>query len=177
MNSSSRNRTALKVGCALVVGAMFSARASAQATSLAHMGIDTSEFQARRQSVMNAVSGGIVLLHSFSAPKSWSESGFQQDCNFYYLTGLENLHDAILAVDGTTKETWLFVMAPTERKQRRFAPLSGWDSVYLKPDHQTEQAHGIDHIVAWEGFTDFIEARRKANHRIAFYLDQGGEGK
>src|SRR5437763_15044739 len=70
-------------------------------TALAHMGIDTSEFQARRQSVMNAVSGGIVLLHSFSAPKSWSESGVQQDSSSYYLTGLENLHDAILAVYGT----------------------------------------------------------------------------
>ncbi len=76
-------------------------------TALPHMGIDTSEFQARRQSVMNAASDGIVLLHSFSGPKSWSESGFRQDSNFYYLTGLENLHDAILAVDGTTKETWL----------------------------------------------------------------------
>jgi hypothetical protein len=39
-------------------------------TAPAHMGIDTSEFQARRQSVMNAVSDGIVLLHSFSGPKS-----------------------------------------------------------------------------------------------------------
>ena len=65
-------------------------------TALAHMGIDMSEFQGRRQSVMNAVSDAIVLLHSFSAPKSWSESGFHQDSNFYYLTGLENLHDAIL---------------------------------------------------------------------------------
>lgn len=68
-------------------------------TALAHMGIDTSEFQARRQSVMNQVADGIVLLHSFSGPKSWSDSGFRQDSNFYYLTGLENLHDAILAVD------------------------------------------------------------------------------
>ncbi len=146
-------------------------------TALAHMGIDMSEFQGRRQSVMNAVSDAIVLLHSFSAPKSWSESGFHQDSNFYYLTGLENLHDAILAVDGTTKETWLFVMAPTERQQRRFAPLSGWDSIYLTPDHQTEQALGIDHMVAWDRFSDFIETRRKANPGIAFYLDHGGEGK
>ena len=145
--------------------------------ALAHMGIDTSEFQARRQSVMNAVSDGIVLLHSFSGPKSWSESGFRQDSNFYYLTGLENLHDAILAVDGTTKENWLFVMAPTERQQRRFAPLNGWDSAYLAPDHQIEQLLGIEHVVAWEGFSDFIETRRKANPKIQFYLDQSGEGK
>jgi hypothetical protein len=83
----------------------------APALATAHMGIKASEFQARRQAVMNAVSDEIVLLHSFSAPKSWSDSGFQQDSNFYYLTGLENLHDAILALDGTTKETWLFVKA------------------------------------------------------------------
>src|SRR5207249_11648558 len=146
-------------------------------TALAHMGIDTSEFQARRQSVMNAASDGIVLLHSFSGPKSWSESGFQQDSNFYYLTGLENLHDAILAVDGTTKESWLVVMVPTERQQRRFDALSGWDSVYLTPNNGTEQALGIEHIVAWDGFADFIETRRKANPNVLLYLDQSREGK
>jgi Xaa-Pro aminopeptidase len=145
--------------------------------ALTHMGIDSSEFQRRRQSVMNAASDGIILLHSFSAPKSWSDSGFRQDSNFYYLTGLENLHDAILAVDGTTKESWLFVMAPTERQQRRFDSLSGWDSVYLTPNHETEQALGIEHIVAWDGFADFIETRRKANPKILLYLDQSGEGK
>jgi Aminopeptidase P, N-terminal domain len=141
------------------------------------MGIETGEFQARRLSVMNAVSDGIVLLHSFSAPKSWSESGFQQDSNFYYLTGLENLHDAIIAVDETTKESWLFVMAPTERQQRRFATLTGWDSVYLSPDHQTEQLLGIDHVVAWGGLSDFIETSRRANPKVVLYLDHGGQGK
>src|SRR5437667_2481326 len=146
-------------------------------TALAHMGIDTSEFQARRQSVMNAASDGILLLHSFSGPKSWRDAGFQQDSNFYYLTGLENLHDAILAVDGTTKESWLFVMVPTERQQRRFDALSGWDSVYLTPNHGTEQALGIEHIVAWDGFADFIETRRKANPNVLLYLDQSREGK
>ncbi|HEY3784427.1 MAG TPA: aminopeptidase P N-terminal domain-containing protein [Steroidobacteraceae bacterium] len=115
-----------------------------------------------------------MLLHSFSAPKSWSDSGFRQDSNFYYLTGLENLYDAILALDGRAKESWRFVMAPTERQQRRFAGMNGWASVYLRPDHQTEEALGIDHIVAWDGFPDFIETRRKANPEAVLYLDQAG---
>ena len=178
MNSAPHSRIALKpiVNRQIL---LFVLLACWFGTALAHMGIDTSEFQARRQSVMNAVSDGIVLLHSFSGPKSWSDSGFQQDSNFYYLTGLENLHDAILAVDGTTKETWLFVMAPTERQQRRFSGsvLNGWDSVYLTPGRETEQLLGIDHIVAWDGFSDFIETRRKTNPKIALYLDQSGEGK
>jgi Aminopeptidase P, N-terminal domain len=135
-------------------------------TAFTHMGINASEFQARRQSVANAVPDGIILLHSFSAPKSWSDSGFRQDSNFYYLTGLENLHDAILAIDGTQKESWLFVKPPTEREQRRFAVLTAWDSVYLIPDHQTEQVFSIDHIVGWEEFSNFIETRRKANPKI-----------
>jgi hypothetical protein len=140
MNNSFRNRTApedrdsrmtiMKKMILLLV-----LLACSFGTAFAHMGIDTSEFQARRQSVMSAASDGIVLPHSFSGPKSWSDSGFRQDSNFYYLTGLENLHDAILAVDGTTKESWLFVMAPTAREQRRFSGsvLNGWDSAYLAP--------------------------------------------
>jgi Xaa-Pro aminopeptidase len=178
MNSASGNRIALKpiVNRQIL---LFVLLACSIGTALAHMGIETSEFQARRQSVMNEVPDGIVLLHSFSAPKSWSESGFQQDSNFYYLTGLENLHDAILAVDGTTKESWLFVMGPTATEQRRFSGsvLNGWDSAYLTPDHQTEQFLGINHIVAWDGFADFIETRRKANPAITLYLDHGGQGK
>jgi Xaa-Pro aminopeptidase len=146
-------------------------------TAQMHTGIEPSEFQGRRQAVMTAAFNGIMLLHSFSAPKGWSESGFQQDSNFYYLTGLENLHDAILVVDGTSKETWLFVMAPTEKQQRRFSTLSGWDSAYLAPGHQAEQLLGIDHIVAWDGFPDFIDARLKANPKVVLYVDQGGEGK
>src|SRR5438309_185343 len=184
MNSSSRHRTVpedrdsrMMIMKKMIL--LFALLAASFGSALAHMGIDTSEFQARRQSVMNAASDGIVLLHSFSAPKNWRDSGFQQDSNFYYLTGLENLHAAILAVDGTTKESWLFVMAPTAREQRRFSDsvLNGWDSAYLAPDHQTEQLLGIDHIVAWDGFADFIETQRKANLKIQFYLDQSGEGK
>ena len=154
-------------------------QACSSGTAQTHMGIDISEFQQRRQSAMNAAPDGIILLHSLSGPKSWNESGFQQDCNFFYLTGLENLHNAILALDGTTKETWLFVMLPTEVQQRRFrlSALNGWDSVYLTPDHPTEQALGIDHIVAWDGFSDFIETRRKADPGIVLYSDQGLEGK
>jgi Xaa-Pro aminopeptidase len=178
MNSASRNRIALKpiVNRQIL---LFVLLACSFGTALAHMGIDTTEFQGRRQSVMNEVPDGIVLLHSFSAPKSWSESGFQQDSNFYYLTGLENLHDAILAIDGTTKESWLFVMGPTATEQRRFSGsvLNGWDSAYLTPDHQTEQLLGINHIVAWERFADFIETLRKANPAITLYLDHGGQEK
>ena len=147
-------------------------------TAFAHMGIEPGEFQARRQLAMNAASDGIILLHSFSAPKSWRDSGFQQDSNFYYFTGLQNLHDAILAIDGTTKQSWLFVMAATTRRQLRlFSTMTGWDSVYLAAGHETERDLGVEHVVDWAGFADFIETRRNANAKLVLYADFGGEGK
>jgi hypothetical protein len=71
MNSSSRKRAAVKITFALAIGAMFSMTivkrmillfvplACSFGTALAHMGIDTSEFQARRHSVMKS---GIALF-------------------------------------------------------------------------------------------------------------------
>src|ERR1700683_5376332 len=52
---------------------------------------------------------GIVLLHSAPGFKRWEYSGCRQDASFYYFTGMANLHDAILAVDGPRHETILFV--------------------------------------------------------------------
>lgn len=142
------------------------------------MGIEASEFRARRLAVMTAAHDGIVLLHSASAPKSWSDAGFQQDSFFYYFTGLENLHDGILAIDGQNKQTWLFVLPPSGGRQRGISTaLNGWDAGYLQVGDDTQRLLGIDHVVPWEGFIDFIEARRKAAPALVLYLDQGGEGK
>ena len=150
---------------------------SVGAAASPHMGIEPSEFEARRRAIMAEAGDGILLLHSISAPKDWSDTGFQQDTNFFYLTGLENLHDAILAIDGETHQSWLFVMVPSPREQRMYAPLSGWNSAFLSPSTATEQLLRIDHVVPWDQFTSFIDERRKANPKLAFYLDQGGEGK
>jgi Xaa-Pro aminopeptidase len=140
----------------------------------ARTGVDASEFQTRRQKAMTAASDGIILLHSLSGPKAWGDSGFRQDPNFFYFTGFENLHGAILALDGTTKESWLFVAPPSQKRQQTFADLSEWNAVYLTPNHETEQNLGIDHIVSWDSFAAFIEARRKSIPKIVLYLDDGG---
>jgi hypothetical protein len=160
------------------LGLFFALLACSVAAAQVHMGIDARDFRARRQAVIAAASDGILLLHSASAPKNWSDAGFQQDSFFYYFTGLENLHDAILAVDGINKQTWLFVLPPTTGRQQRIsAALNGWDAAYLPVGQETEQLLGVDHVVPWEGFADFIETQRRAAPRLVIYLDQGGEGK
>ena len=143
-----------------------------------HMGIEQGEFRARRQLAMAAAADGMVLLHSASAPKNWNDSGFQQDSFFYYFTGLENLHDAILVLDGVNKESWLFVMPPTTARQQRISTrLKGWDAAYLQGGDEPQRLLGIDHVVDWDGFARFIDERCKSDQVCTLYLDQGGEGK
>jgi Xaa-Pro aminopeptidase len=127
---------------------------------------------------MIAAPDGIILLHSASAPKNWNETGFQQDSFFFYFTGLENLHDAILALDGVSKQSWLFVLPPTTERQQRIAgALKGWDAAYLPTGEETQHLLSIDHVVPWEGFAAFIDDRCNSNRTCKLYLDQGGEGK
>lgn len=161
----------------LFLGLITTLLASWPAVAQVHMGVERTEYQARRQAVMAAAADGIVLLHSVSKPKDWSDPGFRQDSNFYYLTGLENQHDAILALDGPSGQAWLFVMPPRAQELRRFSNLTGWDSAYLAPGSQAEQLLGVDHVVSWDGFADYIDRRRKEDPRLALYLDEASQGK
>src|ERR1700735_5731544 len=120
--------------------------------------IDTPEFHARRKAALEKVPDGIVLLRSSWGLKHWDESGFHQDPSFYYFTGLANAHGAILALDGTKKESWLFISPRIPIG----ADLQGLDSVFLDAGPQTEKELGMEPGAAWEKFSTFFE--------------QGGEG-
>src|ERR1700735_3675289 len=133
--------------------------------AIAQTSIDTPEFQARRKAALEKVPDGIVLLHSSWGLKHWDESGFHQDPSFYYFTGLANAHGAILALDGTKKESWLFVSPRIPIG----AVLRGLDSVFLDAGPQTEKELGIDHVVAWDQFATFIESRREDNPNLVLY--------
>jgi Xaa-Pro aminopeptidase len=133
--------------------------------------IDAQEFQARRKAALEKIPDGIVLLHTTWGLKHWDESGFHQDPSFYYFTGLADAHGAILALDGTKKESWLFVPP----RIPIFPDLQGFDSVLIDSGSQTEKELGIDHVVAWDQFAPFIESRRKDDPKLILYTDQGGQ--
>jgi Xaa-Pro aminopeptidase len=154
-----------RVGVSILVFAAVAIGAFAQS------GFETAEFQARRKAALEKVPDGIVLLRSAWGLKHWDESGFHQDPSFYYFSGLANAHGAILALDGTKKESWLFV-AP---KIPLGNDLHGFDSVFLDPGPQTERELGIDHVVPWDQFVSFIDSRRKDNPKLIVYTDQGGQ--
>ena len=69
---------------------------------------DTRELQERRQHAAAAFSDGILLLHARFVP-DYTSDGFRQDPAFYYFTGLENTVGAILAIDGRSRQNWLFL--------------------------------------------------------------------
>jgi len=149
-----------------VLAFMFAGLATFSQTSF-----DTQEFQARRKAALEKVPDGIVLLRTAWGLKHWDESGFHQDPSFYYFTGLANAHGAILALDGTKKESWLFVPPRIPLG----SDLHGFDAVFFDPGPQTEKELGIDHVVSWDQFVTFINSRRKDNPKLLLYTDQGGQ--
>ena len=149
----------------LLIPLLFSSYAFAQS-------IDSAEYQARRLAAMEKIPDGIVVLRAFSGMKHWDESGFHQDASFYYFTGLGNLHGAILALDGTQKESWLFV---SPRLGSFGAELHGFDSACLDPGSQTEAELKFNHVVPWDQFAAFVDSRHKNNPKLVLYVDSAGQ--
>src|SRR5690349_20219582 len=68
----------------------------------------TGELCERRNRAAAAFPDGILLVHAKSS-FDIAADGFRQDPIFYYYTGLENTPGALLAIDGRSRESWLFL--------------------------------------------------------------------
>ena len=142
--------------------------------ALGQTDITLSEIQTRRANAMQKCPDGIILLHATVGYKHWDESGFHQDQNFYYYTGLPNASAAILAMDGVAKESWLFT--PPEPQGRKMAPdLTGMNRMLFTPGQGTESELGIEHVVSWDGFVAYLDDRFKSKPDLVLYLDGGGQ--
>jgi Xaa-Pro aminopeptidase len=127
--------------CALLIVSLLSGRTSkAQA-----------DFAERRQRAAVAFQDGLLLLHTSSRADLVAD-GFRQNPYFYYFTGLENTVGALLAIDGKSGESWLFL-----------SPNLPYSSVGLQPEVRpgVEDARrlGIGHIVDWEDLEGFLASR------------------
>ena len=106
---------------------------------------DTNELQERRQRAAATFGDGILLVHAKSALEEPND-GFRQDAGFYYFTGLENTAGAILAIDGRSRESWLFL--PTK-------PLLG--SLEGLPGSNSVKHAGIEHVADWSELKSFLD--------------------
>lgn len=131
--------------------------------------IPPTEFRERRRAAMEQLPDGILLLHARSSlvnADQLGSHGFRQDANFFYFTGLGNLVSAILALDGTSKQTWLFV--PTK--------LSGMGELvtnaYVQPGPDSEKRLLIDRVVDWNEFAAYLDGR--LSQGVKLYTDDNG---
>lgn len=142
--------------------------------ALGQTDISVGEIQTRRASAMQKCPDGIILLHATVGYKHWDESGFHQDQNFYYYTGLPNASAAILAIDGVAKESWLFV--PSEPQGRKMGPdLAGMNRTLFAQGQGTESELGMEHVVSWDNFVAYLDGRLKSKPDLVLYLDGGGQ--
>jgi len=123
------------------------------------------EIQERRQRAARAFHDGILLIHA-EVPGDLTEDGFRQDPLFYYFTGLENTFNAVLAIDGQSGESWLFLEPTTP------VPFSHMGLVpEVLPGPDAARQLGIEHVVDWSELEDFLAKR--ASSPTTLYVAPG----
>ena len=111
------------------------------------------ECKERRQRASKAFSDGVVLLHSKTTTND-PDDGYREEPAFFYLTGLENSPVAILAVDGESGDSWLFL--DTKRSQE------------VRSGAEAERQLDIQHVADWRELDSFL-ARRIATGAVIYY--------
>jgi len=135
------------------------------------------ELAQRREAAFRQFHDGILLLHSGSGLKRWEDYGFRQGASFYYLTGMPNLHDSILVLDGPKHESILFVrvLPPAPFFTQAMTMFSGLDEFSLPPGPASASLTGVARVENWDGFSAWLDSRQKEGPQLPLYVDSGGQ--
>jgi Xaa-Pro aminopeptidase len=111
------------------------------------------EYRSRRERLSAALRGGIVVL--FAAPEV-DLNEYQQEDNFYYLTGFDE-PNAVFLLDASSNpaEEYLFLPARNRGQER-------WTGPKLGPGEEAQKETGLRKVLA---ITEFEEVLRKATER------------
>lgn len=123
----------------------------------------SADFAERRQRAATEFHDGILLLHANSELSS-SADGFRQDPFFYYFTGLENTVGAVLAIDGKSNESWLFLPSHPPFLKAGLQPE-------VKPGADAEKGLAIQHVVDWTELKEFFASRSAQKIPLFFAND------
>jgi Xaa-Pro aminopeptidase len=129
--------------------------------------LPVSEFQARRAEALRRLPDGILLVRSRSFQFHGDQdylAGYQQDPNFFYLTGLSSAAGAMLAIDGASKETWLFV------PQRLTGVASMMPNLLVTPGADTAKSLGLDRVVERSELSTFLVRREEVRRSLVLYV-------
>jgi Xaa-Pro aminopeptidase len=108
----------------------------------------SADFAQRRQKAATEFHDGILLLHA-STEINPEADGFHQDPFFFYFTGLENTVGAVLAVDGQSNESWLFLPSHPPFLRSGLQPE-------VKPGPDAEKHLSLQHVVDWSELKEFL---------------------
>jgi Xaa-Pro aminopeptidase len=100
------------------------------------------EFAARRAKVMAKIGDGVAVLQGATETSAYEK--FRQSNQFYYLTGVMTPR-AILAIDGRTRTSTLYLPPNNPQMERSEGPLLG-------PGAAAEQLTGIERVRPREEF-------------------------
>lgn len=120
----------------------------------------------RRQRAAAEFHDGILLLHA-SSELEITADGFRQDPLFYYFTGLENTVGAVLAIDGKSGESWLFLPSQPPFLKSGLQPE-------VKPGPEDAKRLGMEHVVDWSELVVFFASHANQGP-LLYYADDLGK--
>jgi Xaa-Pro aminopeptidase len=123
----------------------------------------SADFAERRSKAAAEVHDGILLLHA-NSELSASADGFRQNPYFYYFTGLENTVGAVLAIDGKSNESWLFLPSHPPFLRAGLQPE-------VKPGPDAEKRLALQHVVDWTELKEFFDSR--SGQKVSLYFARG----
>ena len=101
------------------------------------------EFEERRDRVYDEIgSTGIAIIQGAAMPKGYT--AFRQNNEFFYLSGIES-PDAYLILDGSTRETTVYLQHRRERREYGEGKLLSFEDEDL-----VKELSGIDHVGSYE---------------------------
>ncbi len=115
------------------------------------------DFEVRRNKVMEKIGDGVLILQGAELPEAYVK--FRQDNNFYYLTGVE-VPDAVLIIDGKTKESVLLVPDITSKDIKTEA--------IIKPGDEAAALYKFDRVISKTMMTTILN--RNSSTGQPFYL-------
>ena len=114
---------------------------------------DQEECKERRQRASKAFSDGVLLLHSKTITYD-ADDGYREEAAFYYLTGLENSPSVILAIEGKSGDSWLFL------NTKRLGDV--------RPGAEAERKLDMQRVVDWSQLDDFL-TRQIATGAVIYF--------
>src|SRR5260370_14116249 len=128
--------------------------------------IDDATMGARRKRAASAFHDGILIVHALSR-LDIAADGYRQDPYFYYLTGLENTVGALLAIDGKSAESWLFLPDHPPFQKGGLQPE-------VLPGADAAKRLSIHHVMDWSELDRFLSREAESAPRIYYADDASG---